>query len=124
MGKYQQECDYLAIIAKQADAIERLNAQVAMFLEVWEQAEISISAFVGDEGWGSSDIDNLDAVSAALYSVRNSAVTTHWIAAHDAKVRDDALEEVAKGISNGKYTGDGVPLGLVAKNIRLTKGTK
>ena len=49
--------------------IERLNAQVEMLLEVLERAEISISAFLGDEGWGISDMDNLDAVSAAQLGV-------------------------------------------------------
>lgn len=56
----------------QYQEIERLNAQVALLTDVLTGAEVSLCAFIGDEGWSQSDMDNMDAVSAAHPHVLNT----------------------------------------------------
>ena len=79
-------------------AIESLKAQVAMLTSVLTRAEDSLSAFTTDEGWSQSDMDNMDAVSAALCSGKNAFVAMQCLQDYDQQVRDAALEDAADEI--------------------------
>ena len=105
MGKYQQECDSLAIIAKQADEIERLNAQVAMLRHniAW------VSGLV--ENWSGEENGHHDRIM--------SQSSDEWLADHDAKVRDDAIEEMAVEIESFRSDYDKYS---VAEAVRSMKG--
>ncbi len=114
MGKHQQECDYLAIIASQAAEIERLNAQVAQF----EYVAARILRNPNELRLTPSEYDELeDAMSP------NSP---DWLYVHDSNVRDDVLEDCALTADNwsaARRAGNG---GNALKNyadaIRAMKG--
>ena len=86
MGKYQQECDYLAMIASQAEEIEQLNAQVAMLRH--------------NIAWMSGLVENWSGEENGHHDRIMSQSSDEWLADHDAKVRDDAIEEMAVEIES------------------------
>ena len=112
MGKHQQECDYLAMIASQAEEIEQLNAQVAMLRH--------------NIAWMSGLVENWSGEENGHHDRIMSQSSDEWLADHDAKVRDDALEEAAKNINEcGTYyafDSNGDIIGYAEEFIRSMKG--
>ena len=92
------------------DEIERLNAQVARYKEFIESTLICWS--------------NVTELGRNLIQQGNRIVSRYpseWLTTHDAKVRDDALEEAAicaesAASDDNKYS--------IAESIRAMKGTK
>ena len=97
--------------------IERLNAQVAMLNSAIERA--SESLWVSDDEWNDVHMDNTNAVEAAAKATNASVIA--WLATHDAKVRDDALEEAAK-LVDSLY--DECEPWMSGEDVRAMKGTK
>jgi hypothetical protein len=108
MGKYQQECDYHAMISNQAEEIERLNAHIivlsdALNFECGDRCNAEYNPCNAREALNISGID-----------------VGNWLTTHDQKVRDDALEEAAWACE-GIFVDDDID---VANEIRAMKGTK
>ena len=137
MGKYQQECDYQAIIANHAEEIERLNdfivacvahggkylseierlnAQVAMHRE----ALLSAEEYLISRGIQHRGVTGRTVVLPKIQDAINSSFSD-WLANHDAKVRDDAIEEMAIEIESFRSSYDKYS---VAEAVRSMKGTK
>ena len=74
----------IAIICDQAETIEWLNAQVAMLRHniAW------VSGLV--ENWSGEENGHHDRIM--------SQSSDEWLAAHDAKVRDDAIKEIHNAV--------------------------
>lgn len=71
--------------------IERLNAQVAMHRE----ALLSAEEYLISRGIQLRGVTGRTLILPKIQSAINSA-SSDWLTTHDAKVRDDALEEAAK----------------------------
>ena len=92
MVKYQIELMPIDALIPHANAmqdeIERLNAQVAMLRTTFENIR---------DGLYIKSFPNSDEIEMTKSVIKNAIGFTEsdWLTAHDAKVRDDALEEVA-----------------------------
>ena len=135
MGKYQQECDYLAIIAKQADEIAAFKSENIALRKVWgercEELDVlkrqrSVGIFRRKQctGYGDfSDIDWLDGEypikDLQLYARPVPAIPDCETCQNRGKVRDDAIEEMAVEIESFRSDYDKYS---VAEAVRSMKG--
>jgi len=113
-----------ALNGNNSQEIERLNAQVAMLRVTFENIR---------DGLYIKSFPNSDEIEMTKSVIKNAIGFTEsdWLAAHDVKVRDDALEEVAtecertkmyKGARQESYVYNDV--WDAAKGIRAMKSAK
>jgi hypothetical protein len=128
--KYDAEC---AKLDEQPDAplhgecqaeIDRLNAEVAMLRDALVDAAVDL-----EKGGRKETLKHAKEILA------DKSTLSDWLAAHDAKVRDDALEEAAIRCEYSKSSifefSDEIVKGTATnvidscvRNIRAMKGTK
>jgi hypothetical protein len=66
--------DSAYIAAASPDVILGLLAEIAALLEALKLAQESMGAFVSDQGWSQSDMDNFDTVCAAIAKAEGRTV--------------------------------------------------
>ncbi len=106
----------IAIICDQAETIERLNAQVARHRD----ALISAEEYLISRGIQLRGVTGRTIVLPKIQSAISSS-SSEWLRQHDAKVRDDAIEEMAVEIESFRSDYDKYS---VAEAIRSMKGAK
>ena len=135
MGKYQQECDYLAIIAKQADEIAAFKSENIALRKVWgercEELDVlkrqrSVGIFRRKQCTGYGDFSDIDWIDGEypskdlqLYARPVPAIPDCETCQNRGKVRDDAIEEMAVEIESFRSDYDKYS---VAEAVRSMKG--
>ena len=135
MGKHQQECDYLAMIASQAEEIAAFKSENIALRKVWgerceelntlkRQRSVGIFRRKQCTGYGDfSDIDWLDgeypSKDLQLYARPVPAIPDCETCQNRGKVRDDAIEEMAVEIESFRSDYDKYS---VAEAVRSMKG--
>jgi hypothetical protein len=83
---------YKSIISdiRQEDA-----ARISAMMSILERASESLGAFCGDEGWGQTDMDNMDAVDGCIAANANLFFVDSYRESERKRIRNEVLEEAA-----------------------------